>query len=377
MHNTLTGGMNLAMLDIENAFARKARLDRDERNGQGEMPEILARITGHRYKSTREAKEMANQHTTLLRKLSEVAQEVGTIAKLGHNEKQNYDYAREADFKRAVRAPFFAKGFVLTPEILSRTNYAVETKSGSSMQYVDVTVKFTVSDSETGESLAGTSTGTGFDSGDKAVYKALAGAMKYWLAMTFMIPTGDDPEDDSEKKNGQPAQTTAQKPTSATGAAQSSPASVPPIPGANTKVTFGKYKDKALSEIFALEPGYIDWLAGDKNDKPYGQAAKTPAIAFLAAQPIPVQEPNWPQFWMDMRNLGLSSSNREQKEFINREASIIFKTKNAAGIPVIIDDLISVVKSQASLDLLSNAVADAVMIRDGSTLPGERMAGED
>jgi hypothetical protein len=38
--------------------------------------------------------------------------------------------------------------------------------------------------------------GEGQDAGDKAVYKAMTGALKYCLLKTFLIPTGDDPERD-------------------------------------------------------------------------------------------------------------------------------------------------------------------------------------
>src|SRR5699024_6730814 len=38
----------------------------------------------------------------------------------------------------------------------------------------------------------------GQDAGDKAVYKAITGATKYALMKVFMIPTGDDPEQDYE-----------------------------------------------------------------------------------------------------------------------------------------------------------------------------------
>jgi hypothetical protein len=252
---------------------------------------------------------MAKDHITLLRKLSEIGKEVSTIAKSGHNEKQNYDYAKEADFKRECRKPFFDRGLVLTPEILSRNNYDVTTGSGTVMHYSDVIVKYTVSDSETGESLAGTSVGSGFDAGDKAIYKAMAGAMKYWLAMTFLIPTGDDPEDDGEKNSH--AQTTAQKPTTAPGAAQA-PAK----------------QDTTQS-------------ASHTNSKP-----------------------NWSAFWPHMGELGLNDA--KGKEYIALQASLLFKVNG------IVEKLTDVVKTQADLSALSKSVVDAVFVRDNSErLPGE------
>jgi hypothetical protein len=36
--------------------------------------------------------------------------------------------------------------------------------------------------------------GQAADNGDKALYKAMTGAVKYWLYKTFLVSTGDDPE---------------------------------------------------------------------------------------------------------------------------------------------------------------------------------------
>ena len=38
--------------------------------------------------------------------------------------------------------------------------------------------------------------GEGADPGDKAPYKALTGALKYALLQSFLLATGDDPEDE-------------------------------------------------------------------------------------------------------------------------------------------------------------------------------------
>jgi hypothetical protein len=38
--------------------------------------------------------------------------------------------------------------------------------------------------------------GQGLDSGDKAPYKAMTGALKYALLQSFLLATGDDPEAD-------------------------------------------------------------------------------------------------------------------------------------------------------------------------------------
>ena len=48
--------------------------------------------------------------------------------------------------------------------------------------------------------------GSGQDAGDKGIFKAISGAQKYALMKAFMIPTGDDPEQDAgvdERNNRQ------------------------------------------------------------------------------------------------------------------------------------------------------------------------------
>jgi hypothetical protein len=56
-------------------------------------------------------------------------------------------------------------------------------------------------DTESDEIIEGSFEGSGIDQGDKALYKAITGGIKYILSSTFLIPTGDDPENEqSEKK---------------------------------------------------------------------------------------------------------------------------------------------------------------------------------
>ena len=57
-------------------------------------------------------------------------------------------------------------------------------------------------DGDTGESYIAEGVGQGADSGDKGVYKAITGMMKYILLKTFLVPTGDDPERDPSECDG-------------------------------------------------------------------------------------------------------------------------------------------------------------------------------
>jgi len=66
-----------------------------------------------------------------------------------------------------------------------------------------LTVKYTLMDGDSGETMEFTVLGQGEDSSDKATYKAMTGATKYALLKLFLIPTGDDPEDDTPPPSGQ------------------------------------------------------------------------------------------------------------------------------------------------------------------------------
>ncbi len=48
----------------------------------------------------------------------------------------------------------------------------------------------------------------------------------------------------------------------------------PPEP-ANLVLTFGKYRDRRLGEVFQIDPGYVDWLAREGRDEAIRTAARS------------------------------------------------------------------------------------------------------
>ncbi len=76
---------------------------------------------------------------------------------------------------------------------------------------------FAIIDAETGTTIERPWIGTGQDKGDKGADKAYTGAVKYFLMKTFMIPTGDDPENDTKetRRPGRPAKTESSDPLQA------------------------------------------------------------------------------------------------------------------------------------------------------------------
>jgi len=59
-----------------------------------------------------------------------------------------------------------------------------------------VVIAYTFSDVDSGEEIVAKVAGQGLDAGDKAPYKAMTGALKYALLQSFLLATGDDPEDE-------------------------------------------------------------------------------------------------------------------------------------------------------------------------------------
>lgn len=126
--------------------------------------------------------------------LRKVLKEKGVLKKGGSNTFDKYTYFSEAQYKELFTELFSDCGLEL-----KFTEVAYDTFTGSEKQSNGRMPKleFELIDIDTGFSESTVITGEGIDKGDKAGYKAYTGALKYYLANTFMVATGDDPEKDS------------------------------------------------------------------------------------------------------------------------------------------------------------------------------------
>jgi hypothetical protein len=142
--------------------------------------------------------------SSLVKKLAKIMAETRWVEKKGRNTFFNYDYARETDILDAVRSKLAENGvFVFTSiETMDLKETGKRTRDGSPVNMVTVRTKHVFRDAESGETAEVFGTGCGEDAGDKAVYKAITGAMKYFISKNFLISTGDDPEKDSEVEKG-------------------------------------------------------------------------------------------------------------------------------------------------------------------------------
>ena len=143
------------------------------------------------------AKEWLELNAALQKKknaLRKTLKEKGVLKKGAKNSFDNYTYFSEAQYKELFTELFAECGLEL-----KFTEIAYETFTGSEKQSNGrmPRLEFELMDTDTGFGETTVITGEGIDKGDKAGYKAYTGALKYYLANTFMVATGDDPEKDS------------------------------------------------------------------------------------------------------------------------------------------------------------------------------------
>lgn len=127
--------------------------------------------------------------------------EKGVLVKDKTNTFDRYSYFSEAGYKKLFTELFSDNGLELTPTTREITPYTVEGKQPNGRL---VRVSFRLSDIDTGFFEDIEIVGDGIDKGDKGIYKAYTGALKYFLADTFMVATGDDPEEESPEGKAQP-----------------------------------------------------------------------------------------------------------------------------------------------------------------------------
>lgn len=145
------------------------------------------------------AAEMEQKPMTLIAKLAEACSAVDPIKKQGVNTRQNYAYVRATDVAAAIRNEFFKRNIILAcDEKDYRQIRTIKTNSGGEMCEFLLHCEYTFIDGDSGEKLGPIGAfGCGMDSGDKAIYKAKTGALKYVLRGIGLIPDEDaDPETD-------------------------------------------------------------------------------------------------------------------------------------------------------------------------------------
>lgn len=126
--------------------------------------------------------------------LRKALKEKGVLKKGGTNTYDKYSYFSEAQYKELFTELFSDAGLELSFNEVEYTTFTGSEKQANGRM---PRLNFILTDIDTGFYEVTTITGEGIDKGDKAGYKAYTGALKYYLANTFMVATGDDPEKES------------------------------------------------------------------------------------------------------------------------------------------------------------------------------------
>ena len=132
----------------------------------------------------------------LRQKLAEVRRRIGYVQKRGFNERNNYSYVTAADLAGSVGDVLAELGVVIIPYLESIVYEPARNIGPEAARAAQVVMAYTFIDVETGEEITAKVAGQGLDAGDKAPYKAMTGALKYALLQSFLLATGDDPEEE-------------------------------------------------------------------------------------------------------------------------------------------------------------------------------------
>jgi hypothetical protein len=133
---------------------------------------------------------------SLRQKLAVVRRRISYVQKRGHNERKNYNYVTAADIAGAVGDILAELGVVVVPRLESISHEPARTSRSEVEHVARVVMAYTFMDVDTAEEITVKVAGEGLDAGDKAPYKAMTGALKYALLQSFLLATGDDPEEE-------------------------------------------------------------------------------------------------------------------------------------------------------------------------------------
>jgi len=137
----------------------------------------------------------------LSEKLLKVSESINYIQKDKTNKSQNYKYLSEAKIKSTIKDAFEKERILFNYSTDAVREYEISPTKNGAKQFVTIASgKYSFIDCDSEEIVDGTWFGSGSDTSDKGLYKAITGGIKYVLNTDFLIPTGDDVENDNGDK---------------------------------------------------------------------------------------------------------------------------------------------------------------------------------
>lgn len=151
---------------------------------------------------------MPNDTKTFIERVAAAAAKLAYLQKEGFNKHFKYSFVGEAQVKAAVKAALAEFGLVL-----KSVDYQPLGEITGRTAVLRCTVVVGDAASINGNCVTYVGIGAGTDSSDKAPMKACAAALKYALTSGFLIPTGDDPENDAEEPEEEPPTKPSKRPS--------------------------------------------------------------------------------------------------------------------------------------------------------------------
>lgn len=134
----------------------------------------------------------------LFQKISQVMQDIQYLQKddkVSTGASGSYKAMSEEKVTQVVRESLIANGLVILPVAQSHNREELRDKEGVLKGYLSIVdTQYKIVDIATGQFELLASSGTGADTQDKGVGKAMTYSYKYLLLRTFSIPTGEDPD---------------------------------------------------------------------------------------------------------------------------------------------------------------------------------------
>lgn len=130
--------------------------------------------------------------------INKIMAELNVIPKDKKNKEQGYAYRSIDSMYVSIHDLLVKHKVFLTKEILNSFREERETRSGGTLIYSALDIKFTYHSVEDGSFITDVVRGEGMDSGDKSSNKAMSAGYKYTFTQVFCIPTDEKGKDSEE-----------------------------------------------------------------------------------------------------------------------------------------------------------------------------------
>lgn len=139
------------------------------------------------------AKQDTTVPVSLVERLVAVKNDIGAVGKADRNSAQGFNFRGIDAVLNAVSGPLRKHGVMVFPRLVDLEKGTASTNGGKTMNTVVVTVEYVFTDGAAQISVI--VPGEAFDSGDKAVSKAMSVAYRTALIQALSLPT-DEPDPD-------------------------------------------------------------------------------------------------------------------------------------------------------------------------------------